>query len=361
MKRTEIAKLIQNGENSGVEFKRDKDIHPEKLGKVLAGFLNLEGGHVLLGVEDDGTVTGLSRSSKEAEEWVMEVARNHVRPAIIPFWETMEWETGKVIGVISLSGDMPNKPYKAKYGPVWVTKVRVGTTTRDATNDEEMRLYQQSSRLQYDRQPLFGGTVDDLDRRRLVNYFQGVRGQETPEPNDGVAWERLLLNTELLAHNHRGGVVPSVAGFLLFGDRQKRLLPQSGITAVAYPGKEKDYAAIERIEIVGPLVSLFSVEYSGNSIGSFNTGPIPNLLGLPGTSSYRSITETGVIEQALEFVRRNTRVEAQIDSGGRRQERRTYPDEAVREAVVNAVAHRDYTISVMDIELSIYADRKSVV
>ena len=71
--------------------------------------------------------------------------------------------------------------------------------------------------------------------------------------------------------------------------------------------------------------------------------------------------EAGVIEQALDFVRRNIEVTAWIENGGRRLERWDYPLEAVREALVNAVAHRDYTITVTDIELSIYTDRIEII
>jgi ATP-dependent DNA helicase RecG len=68
-----------------------------------------------------------------------------------------------------------------------------------------------------------------------------------------------------------------------------------------------------------------------------------------------------VIEQSLDFVRRNIEIEASIDDGGRRRERWDYPMEAVREAIVNAIAHRDYTIGVIDIELSIYSDRLEII
>ena len=54
---------------------------------------------------------------------------------------------GKIIGVITLPADAPDKPYKAKRGSAWVTQVRVGSTTRDATHQEEARLYMQSGRL----------------------------------------------------------------------------------------------------------------------------------------------------------------------------------------------------------------------
>lgn len=165
MNRTELAELIRNGESSGVELKRD-DIRPEKLASEMAALLNLEGGHILLGVEDNGTVTGLTRGPDKAKEWVMEVARTHLRPAAIPFWETIPWEGDKVIGVLSLPEDAPDKPYKAKRGSAWVTQVRVGTTSRDASDEEEARLYMQSGRLQYDRRPIPGARIDDLDLRR---------------------------------------------------------------------------------------------------------------------------------------------------------------------------------------------------
>ena len=93
MNSAELIELIRNGENSGVEFKRD-DIRPERLATEMAALLNLEGGHLLLGVEDNGSVTGLVREPREAEEWVMQVARDRVQPAFNPYWETLEWQPG---------------------------------------------------------------------------------------------------------------------------------------------------------------------------------------------------------------------------------------------------------------------------
>lgn len=350
MNRTELAELIHNGENSGVEFKRD-DVVPERLAKEMAALLNLEGGYILLGVEKDGSVSGLTREPQRAEEWVMEVARTHLRPAAIPFWETLDWGEGKIVGVVSLPADAPDQPYKAKRGSAWVTQVRVGTTTRDATDEEEARLYMQSGRKPYDRKPVPGSTLDDLDLRRLTNYFRDVRRQACPDPADREGWERLLVNTELMVED-RSRRVASVGGLLLFGSRPKKYLPQSGISAVAYVGTTKDYNARARQTLTGPLVSLFT---PAGSVG----GPYPSL---PLTfSESDTASESGVIEQALDFVRRNIGVEASIDEGGRRQERWDYPLEAVREAIVNAVAHRDYTISIMDVDLSIYADRLEII
>ena len=341
MNRTDLAELIHLGENSGVEFKRD-DVTPERLAKEMAALLNLEGGHVLLGVEKDRRVSGLTREHEQAEEWVMEVARVHLRPATIPFWETLDWDDGKTVGIISLPADAPDKPYKCRRGSAWATQIRVVTTSRDATDEEEARLYMQSGRLQYDRKPVPGAGLNDFD----------VRRQSCPPVADREAWTRLLVNTDFM-YEDRGRALPSAGGLLLFGVRPKKYLPQAGISAAAYTGTEKDYDARERAVLRGAVVSLFPESLA--DVG-------PAYPGLPPTfSEAGSAVESGVIEQAMDFVRRNITIAATIGNGGRRVERWDYPIEAVREAIVNAVAHRDYTISVMDIELSIYADRLEII
>ena len=129
MNRSHLLELLLNGENSGLEFKRD-DVHARRLAGEMVALLNQEGGHILLGVEDDATVSGLTREPKEAEEWVMQIARDHIQPAVIPYWETLKWAEGIIIGVVSLPADAPDKPYKVKTGSSWVTRIRVGTTAR---------------------------------------------------------------------------------------------------------------------------------------------------------------------------------------------------------------------------------------
>ncbi len=84
MLKSELWEIIANGENSGVEFKRD-DVRPEQLAKEVVAFANVQGGRILLGVEDDGQVTGLQR--EQTQEWVLNVFRDKVHPSIIPFYE----------------------------------------------------------------------------------------------------------------------------------------------------------------------------------------------------------------------------------------------------------------------------------
>ncbi len=84
MLKTELLEIISNGENSGVEFKRD-DIRPEQLAKEVVAMANFQGGRLLLGVEDDGTITGIQR--EDLEEWVMNIMQDKIHPMILPFYE----------------------------------------------------------------------------------------------------------------------------------------------------------------------------------------------------------------------------------------------------------------------------------
>jgi ATP-dependent DNA helicase RecG len=126
----------------------------------------------------------------------------------------------------------------------------------------------------------------------------------------------------------------------LFGRNPNRFLAHAGLDAAAYPGLEKDYAALERSPLRGPIIPLYTLD----------------------NNERLEIVENGLVEQAIDFVRRNTTVEASLDGQGRRQERWTdYPLEVIRETVVNAVAHRDYSLSATDIELSLYGNRLEVI
>lgn len=188
--------------------------------------------------------------------------------------------------------------------------------------------------MRYDIKPVPGSEFKDLDLKRLQNYFSQIRRQYIPELDDVESWLNLLINTDCMVESY-GRPIPTVGGVLLFGYSPNKYMPQAGISAFAYPGNEKDYASRERTQIRGPLVPLL------NATGE--------------------VIEAGIIEQAIDFVRRNISSEAWIEENGVRYERWDYPLEAVRESVINAIVHRDYSISVMDIELSIYNNRLEVI
>jgi ATP-dependent DNA helicase RecG len=324
--RTELLELITNGENSGVEFKRDV-LQNHDLAKELVAFSNLEGGMVLLGVDDDRSIVGLTRD--RLEQWVMSACRDKIRPAIIPFFEVIRnVEPGKDVAVVRV-------PRGLDVHSQWHNNrntyyIRVGTQSREPTPQELSRLFQQRGTFRADLRPVSGAAINDLDRRRLKDYFGRVRQQEVPADDDEAGWQTLLVNTEIMVEE---GV--TLSGMLLFGKVPNRFLPQAGIDAAAFPGTEKDYAAKQRMVLRGPMTPL--LDQDGN------------------------VLEAGLVEQAVDFVRRNTPATAVLENGARRVEKPTYPAEAIREAAVNALIHRDYLLSNTDIELVIYQDRVEIV
>ena len=260
-------------------MKRD-DLRNHELAKELVARLNLEGGSVLLGVEDDGSV---------------------------------------------------------------------GSTSREASREGLERLFQSSGQLHYGLKPVPGADIDALDRRRLHDYLTGVLGGPVPPDDVTSEWETLLRNIDLMVVS-AGQTVATIDGLLLFGMTPNRYLPQAGIRAICYPGSEPDYATRADEDLRGPLVAL---DAGGGALGRpaprrFETTP---RRGVPS-----ALLDRGLVEQAWDFVRRNTTPTARLDDG-RRTDGWEYPESVLREAVVNALVHRDYSIAGADIMLAIFADR----
>ena len=334
MTRTELLELIANGENSGVEFKRDV-IDNRDFAKEVVALANLRGGIVFFGVAPDGTVGGTTETAPALEEWVMQACRDKIRPEINPYFEIVhDAQPGLDVAVVRVEqGWSVHHVWHNNHRTYYV---RVGSTSREASPEELARLFQQRRSFRLETQPVSGTSLADLDRRRLTDYFERVREQPIPRADGETGdteWTQLLTNTELLDAN--GSQAPAtIAGLILFGNNPTSFLPQAKIDAVAYDGREKDYDAKERQTLRGPLVPLIDAD--------------------------GALLERGLVEEAVEFVRRNINTVYMAD-GVRRTSRWDYPVEVLREAVVNAIVHRDYLLSGTDIELSIYADRLEVV
>jgi ATP-dependent DNA helicase RecG len=330
MTKTELLEIIANRENSGVELKRD-DITNFDLAKEIVAFLNFQGGMLLLGVDDDGSIYGTGRP--DLEEWVAELCRVKIDPPVIPYlaW-VRDVEPGKDVLIVQFPSG-PDKPYARVHSGRNTYYIRVGSTSREASREELQRLFQSSGYVQYGLKPVPGAGLEMLDFRRLKDYFGRILRSKISDAGDIEGWERLLLNMEFMVKSGEIAVA-TVDGMLLFGKNPKRFLPQSGIRALAYPGLIPDLAAKADEILQGALLPLCNEE--------------------------GEVIETGLLEQALEFVRRNTGVVAHLEDGARRVERWSYPETVLRETIVNALVHRDYSIAGTDITLSIFADRLEV-
>ena len=330
MLKTELLEIIANGENSGVEFKRD-DIRPEHLAREIVALVNFQGGRILLGVEDNGAISGLQRP--DTEEWVMNVAADKVHPLVLPFYE--EVDTGEAGRVAVLTFPQGNsKPYVRRHNGAEEVFIRVGSTSRAATREQQMRLYEIGGILHTEALPVSRTSSSDLDRVRIENYLKDIL-RDPALPDSPQTWEDRLANLGFLVEP--GGLC-TVAGMVLFGKQPRRHLRQAGLRVFAFSGKTKEYQAKLDLIMDAPLVARFDVRDGG-----------------------RHVIDDGLTEKFLQAIEPFITEESnQITSGLRRDKSRLYPLEAIREIVINALVHRDWTRSV-DIEVGLYEDRLEVI
>ena len=332
MLKKELLEIIANGENSGVEFKRD-DIRPEQLAKEIVAMANFQGGRVLLGVEDDGSVTGLQRGN--TEEWVMHVIRDKIHPLILPYYETVQFDDGKRVAVLSFPQGI-SKPYVVRDRGEEKIYIRIGSTSQLATREQQMRLFELGGMLHTELLPVPRTDISCLDLVRLENYLRDIiNDPEIPATQDewGIRLTRLGFLTQA------GEVLCcTVAGLVLFGFHPRRYLKQAGIRVFTFAGEEKEYKALLDEILDGPLVGR-QIKRDGQL----------------------ELVDAGLLDRVLPLITPFITEEGdKITEQLRREVFRKYPLEAIREVIVNALAHRDWTRFV-DIEIGIYSDRLEVI
>ena len=333
MLKTELLEIIANGESSGIEFKRD-DIRSEDLAKEVVALANFQGGRVLIGVEDDGTISGIQRD--KLEEWVMNVLRDKVHPFIIPYYEEVFLDD-KRVAVISIEQGT-SKPYVLRHNGQERIYVRIGTTSRDATREQQARLYDVGGMLHSETLPVSGTRISSLDRERVKNYLFDII--EDPEhPASEEQWIERLTGLGFLARPQNGEIACTIAGLISFGITPRRYLPQAGIRLMAFEGQDKTYKALIDKVIDGPLF---------NRLRKSDVGNLENI-------------DDGLIEKLSKMIRPFISEEGNTISEEMQKKRIWfYPWEAIRETIINAIAHRDWTRSV-DIEIVVYSDRIEVI
>ena len=334
MLRAELLEIVANGENSGIEFKRD-DIRPEQLAKEIVAFANFQGGRVLLGVEDNGQITGLAREG--VQEWVLNVFRDKVHPQIIPYYEEVLVEPGVRVGVIATASGI-SKPYVLRHNNREDVYIRMGDRSELATREQQLRLFETGGLLHVEVLPVPGTSLSTLDLSRLEVYLGSII-QDPEIPTTESQWTSRLLGLGLMAPDGMGNNVCSVAGLICFGINPRRYLRQAGLRVMSFDGVEKNYQAKLDVMLDGPLVGRWKVSETGS----------------------RELVDAGLIEKFVSSIEPFiTEESAGIDDHLRREKSWIYPREAVREAVMNALAHRDWTRAV-DIEVTNYSDRLEVI
>lgn len=332
MLKTELLEIIVNGENSGVEFKRD-DVRPEQLAKEVVALANFQGGLLLLGVEDDGRVSGIQRAN--LEEWVMNVFQDKIHPMILPYYEEIKLDDDMLVAAISFPIGI-SKPYVVRHGGKEEIYIRVGSTSRLATREQQMRLFELGGMLHTEVMPVPRTDMSCLDEARLMNYVKDIL-RDPDVPKSAEEWQTRLLGLGFLTEA-AGNICCTIAGLVLFGKSPRRYLKQAGLRVLVFEGEEKEYQAVLDDILDGPMVGRWDVE-----------------------NGDKRLVDGGIIERFMDamtpFISQES---ADVSEALRRETQWFYPIEAVREALINALAHRDWTRFV-EIEVSGYSNRLEII
>jgi predicted HTH transcriptional regulator len=304
-----LVELLARSEGKTLEFKRDLS-SPDGMLRTVVAFANTSGGTVLIGVED-GTrrVRGLKDVLSE-EERLTSLISDRIAPRLIPEIEILPWRSTNILAVqVHPSGSRPH--YLKNEGFPGGVFVRIGSTNRKADSSliEEMRLFARQE--SFDEQPVPELSSEAIDFRVASESFAAVR-----------KLRRADLRTLRLMTKHQARETPTIGGLLLFGrerDRRERF-PDAWIQAGRFRGVDRS-RILDTVEI-------------------------------------RSLP-VKAIEEAIGFVRKYLAREAVIGDV-QRTEKWTLPAPALREAVINAIVHADYSQSGAPIRLALFDDRLEI-
>lgn len=311
METTELIDLLSRGEDSRQQFKVDMT-NADALAAEIVAFCNTAGGRIFIGVNDDGSVRGLSGADvARLNQLIANAASQVVRPAVNPLTENVPHPNGTVM-VVSIPEGV-NKPYMDKNGAIWVKN---GSDKRRATSREELqRLFQQAGLVHADETPVAGLGAGDVDMPYFEEFFEQQFGESLTQHNQPLP--QLLSNMNLM---NQGQL--NVAGSLLFARAPQYALPAFIVKAVAFVGTQiEDERYIDSRDITGKLADVF--------------------------------------QQTLGFIVANTRA-AQGEQGFNSQGLPEIPRIVWEELVANALIHRDYFISA-PVRVLVYADRVEII
>lgn len=307
----DLAALIAQGEGESLEFKRSV-AEMEQVTETVVALANTRGGLVLIGVGPKGEVIGMDVGQVTGERITNRITGN-TDPVIYPSVQIAE-VAGRKVFVIAVP-ESDNKPHLAA-GRAFK---RVGATTVQMRRDEYERLLLLRRQSPFDRREAPGATLEDIDEGRLRWYLERAARERNIPVDLGLPVIENLKRLEL-ASESEGSTVLTIAALLFFGRRPRHFAPHSMVRLARFQGTTASNF-IDRLDL---------------------TGTLPEM-----------------IDEAERFVLRNTRVAAKV-TGFERREITEYPYAAVREAIANAVAHRDYDREDVEVRVSIFSDRIEV-
>ncbi len=231
MNAIELIDIINAGETSKVQFKRELD--DDKFAAEMIAMSNSKGGQILIGVEDKtGKISGLTFEQLQSyNNRLANIANDKVKPQILISTEVVSitTETGDNKILVVYVNEGTNKPYKDNGGTIWMKQ---GADKRKLIdNNEIMRLFQQGSNLLADEMEVYDTSIDDIDERLFADYFK--KEFKVAYQEKGLTYEEALRAKRVLRNDK-----VSLAGLLFFGKEPQNIKPAFTIKTVSFFGND---------------------------------------------------------------------------------------------------------------------------
>jgi ATP-dependent DNA helicase RecG len=282
----------------------------KEVSRTICAFANTEGGEIYVGVSDERRPLGV-RVTAGLLDKIQNAAREGVSPPVPISLKQLKLTASK--SVIRVSVEKSAHLHSVAAGQ---TYVRVGTQDKRIVGDELLRLAESKTQVSYEEAPLDVG-LEAIDQSSLDRYYEERKSVSSTGAR--LSAEKLLIKMGLAGTEHDAFRIRAGA-FILFGKEQQSVLLQRDWTFVRYDVEGKMYAYREDISL--PAIRL--------------------------------------LDRVMELIRPHNRT-TKGTKGLKREEHVIYPEDAVREAILNAFAHRDYRIAGLKNECRMYPDRMEII
>ncbi len=301
----DVRYLLAGGKGPQVDWLPD-GTEPGRIAASLAGMANALGGSLILGISPRSNRVHGVADPEQAIDRVLQAALMLEPPLILPFPERVDFDGGAVV-VVRVPPGLPHVyALEGRY------LVRDGMITGPLSAPRLRRLLLERGEASFESEQPSGASLDDVDLERVHAYLAAVAAP------GGDPWQA-LLSRGCVARTV-AGFVPTAAGLLLFGRDPQRFFPQADLTAARFAGRTVTDEFVRQV-IRGTLTDQLQ------AVDVFLRGHLKEVVRLEGMQASRRLE---------------------------------YPVEAVRELVVNAVAHRDYSIRGDGIRVFLFSDRLEV-
>lgn len=305
----DLKKLISQGESEILEFKESLQLKDE-MGETVSALSNSKGGVILVGISDKGEIKGIQIGKRTVIDLAEYIKRN-TDPQIFPEIKVCEIDNEQIILMkVKESGEKPvffkNHAYK-----------RVGDTNQRIPSSEIRKLAKESGvKIYWDSLICEEASLKDIDEEKIRWFLKKTKIERNFSVDDRISVEEILQKLDLLRENKLTN-----AAILLFGKDPQKSFLQAEIRCARFKGDEP----------VKPFIDM--KVFTGNIINQ--------------------------VDKALGFILEHISMKVYLVGRPEREERYEYPPDALREAIINAICHRDYA-SVGHIQIRIFDDRIEV-